>query len=162
MLLDGGEHAGILYAERFARDRRAEPGVQHVGCARSPASIAMRARGRFREEALGRVEPREVVEQAGQARLAGVAAVALREEFGATGDAHAVRVPVLLPEMLFERAVQELCKGGHHAPRLARRRADRLRYSPLLRLPAHMIERALVVVAIVAARIVTVVKPYLR
>lgn len=57
------------------------------------------ARFAFREESLGGVEPREIVEQPGETGFARVEPVTLGEHVGAARNAHAMRVSMVLPDV---------------------------------------------------------------
>ncbi len=100
MLLDGGEHLGIGHGEAFASQLGAEPRVEQDRSGTLRFVDGKPASRTLGEEALRAVESRNVVEQPGQTRLAGICAVPQCEDLGAARDARRVGVAMLLTDLL--------------------------------------------------------------
>lgn len=125
MFFDRGEHVGVLYPESLARNRGAEPRVQQYRVLARGRVDRKSSRCRFGEQTLRRVEASEVVQHSGKPGLTRIEAVTLRENLCAASDAHAVRVAMLLTDLLANSARQ--LREGHELSTRARKKRNRLR-----------------------------------
>ncbi len=127
VLFDRRKHVGIVDAEIFTRDRRAEPSVKQRRMFALDGVDCETARFGFRDQSLRRVQAREIVQHARDPGFARIDAVAARERFGAARDAQAMPVAMFLSDLLANSARQFRKRHPRVEPSSTRERSTRSR-----------------------------------
>jgi len=100
VFFDCGENVGVVHAEPLARNRRSQARVQQRRVFPLVGRNLKPAREAFGDQALRRVQTRQIVEQSGEASLCRVDAVPPGQQLGPARNPDTVRVAVLLTDMV--------------------------------------------------------------
>jgi hypothetical protein len=104
MFPDCREHGRVVDAVALASELRSKRRVQHDRIAPLEVIEPQAARRALAQEALGRIQAREVVQQAREARTVGAFAVLLGQAVGEASDADRMGETMLLGELFADGA----------------------------------------------------------